>query len=144
MQNLVVDALGEVKGRFRCRLSSVRSNPIFIGSLLRAEMIVAESFGIVRDDLYRATRGRKSVANARQIMMYLAHVTFGFTLGEVGRLYNRDRSTVGYACRKFEDLRDDPLHDRMLEKLERAICASATTAAAPSDNAAISETGGGA
>lgn len=144
MQSLVSDVLGEVNGRFRCRLSSAKANPIFERNLFRAEMIVVESFGVLRDDLYRATRGRKSVADARQIMMYLAHVTFGFTLGEVGRLYNRDRSTVGYACRKFEDLRDDPLHDCMLEKLERAICAGAVTAPTPSDRTAISEASGGA
>lgn len=144
MQNFVVEVLGEVKGRVRCRLASARANPLFEQRLVRAEMIIAASFGIAREDLYRSTRGRKTVADARQIMMYLAHVTFGFTLGEVGRLYNRDRSTVGYACRKFEDLRDNPRHDRMLDQLERAICAGGSVGLAPMELVAFAQAGGGA
>jgi hypothetical protein len=59
-----------------------------------------------------------SVALARQTAMYLAHVTFGLSFSEVGQLFGRDRTTVAYACRVVEDLRDDPVTDKALTILE--------------------------
>lgn len=60
------------------------------------------------------------IALARQTAMYLAHVTFGLTFTEVGRLFRRDRTTVAHACAVIEDLRDDPAIDRALSILEGA------------------------
>ncbi len=62
-----------------------------------------------------------SVALARQTAMYLAHVTFGLTYSEVGRLFCRDRTTVAHACSAIEGLRDDPCMDRTLSTLENAL-----------------------
>lgn len=62
-----------------------------------------------------------SVALARQIAMYLAHVAFGLSLSEVGRLFARDRTTVAHGCSVVEALRDDPELDRALTVVERAI-----------------------
>jgi chromosomal replication initiation ATPase DnaA len=64
------------------------------------------------------TRGRSRIAFARQVAMYLAHVTFGLTLTAVGRAFGRDRTTVSHACALVEDARDDPDFDRTLELLE--------------------------
>ena len=50
--------------------------------------------------------------------MYLAHVGCGLSLTEVGRLFTRDRTTVGHACGLVEDRREDPALDRALELLE--------------------------
>ncbi|WP_439529602.1 helix-turn-helix domain-containing protein [Pannonibacter sp.] len=121
MEHHVYSEILEVFGTGRCRVSRIRANEKISRGMRSAENLVSEFFDIRVEDLMRESRGRKNVACARQVMMYLAHVTFGLTLGEVGRLYNRDRSTVGYACRKMEDLRDNPCHDRMLEQFERAI-----------------------
>ena len=57
--------------------------------------------------------------------MYLAHVTCGLSLTEVGQVFARDRTTVAHACSRVEDQRDDPAFDRALELLEgilRACC----------------------
>lgn len=121
MEHHVYSEILEVFGRGRCRVSRIRANEKISESIRFTENMVVEFFGVQLEDLMLETRGRKDVACARQVMMYMAHITFGLTLGEVGRLYNRDRSTVGYACRKMEDLRDNPGHDRMLEHFERAI-----------------------
>ena len=64
------------------------------------------------------TRGRSQLAFARQVAMYLAHVTFGLNLTTVGRAFGRDRTTVSHACALIEDARDDPDFDRTLEVLE--------------------------
>ncbi len=53
--------------------------------------------------------------------MYLSHVVCGLTLTEVGRLYVRDRTTVGHACGVVEDLRDDATFDRVLDLVETIV-----------------------
>ena len=53
--------------------------------------------------------------------MYLAHVTCGATLTEIGILFERDRTTVAHACGVVEDRRDDPDLDCKLDSLERAV-----------------------
>ena len=79
---------------------------------------VAAVYHVEKHLLGRPTRGRSRVAFARQVAMYLAHVTFGLTLTTVGRAFGRDRTTVAHACRLVEDARDDPEFDRTLELLE--------------------------
>jgi chromosomal replication initiation ATPase DnaA len=53
--------------------------------------------------------------------MYLAHVTCGATMTEVGTLFDRDRTTVAHACKVVEDRRDDAEFDGKLEHLEQAV-----------------------
>ena len=79
---------------------------------------VERVYRIEKGLLKRPTRGRSRVAFARQVAMYLAHVTFGLTLTTVGRAFGRDRTTVSHACALVEDARDNPEFDRTLEILE--------------------------
>jgi chromosomal replication initiation ATPase DnaA len=65
-----------------------------------------------------------AAALARSLAMYLAHVSFGMSLGRVGRAFGRDRATVRHACYTIEDRRDDPRFDRWLEALERTVAAA--------------------
>ncbi|MCH9808571.1 MAG: hypothetical protein K0U74_12640 [Alphaproteobacteria bacterium] len=83
------------------------------------EYSVSRVFAIPADDLRSATRGRATVALARQAAMYLAHTVCGLSLTEVGRLFERDRTTVSHACALIEDQRDDEVFDQLLELLER-------------------------
>lgn len=85
------------------------------------EQAVAAVFGVQLGELRARTRRKARTALARQVAMYLAHVTCGLSLTEVGILFGRDRTTVGHACGIIEDRRDDPSFDRSLEHLERAI-----------------------
>ncbi len=82
------------------------------------ESVVVQVFDVGKNDLHIATRGPARVALARQVAMYLAHVGFGLSLTEVGRLFGRDRTTVSHACGVIEDKRDDPTFDRVLELME--------------------------
>lgn len=88
----------------------------FVRQLIDHAML--RSFAIRSRDLWSETRGRPSAAFARQVAMYLAHVSFGLTLTEVGQVFARDRTTVAYACGLIEDRRDDPVFDRSLDLLE--------------------------
>ncbi|MCB1521216.1 MAG: chromosomal replication initiator DnaA [Hyphomicrobiaceae bacterium] len=87
------------------------------------ERTVEQVFGVAHCDLRRSTRGRAKVARARQVAMYLAHVVCGMTLTDVGRLFDRDRTTVSHACSVIEDERDNQAFDRVLELLEMAVLA---------------------
>jgi chromosomal replication initiation ATPase DnaA len=82
------------------------------------EGAVAQVFDVLMADLSQATRGRARVALARQVAMYLAHISCGLSFTEVGALFARDRTTVAHACTVIEDRRDDPIFDRALELLE--------------------------
>jgi hypothetical protein len=82
------------------------------------EEAVAQVFGVHAPELHGLTRGRAQVALARQVAMYLAHIALGQTLSETGRLFSRDRTTVAHACCVVEDLRDNPVFDRIMQLLE--------------------------
>ena len=82
---------------------------------------VSMVYSVERGILDHPTRGRSRVAFARQVAMYLAHVSFGMTLTTVGQAFGRDRTTVAHACALVEDARDAPEIDRTLEMLEAIV-----------------------
>jgi Bacterial dnaA protein helix-turn-helix len=81
---------------------------------------VAAAFAVDVGEIKARTRRHARAAFARQAAMYLAHVGFGLSYSEVGRLFGRDRTTAAYACRRVEDRRDDPLIDAVLGSFEAA------------------------
>jgi len=82
------------------------------------EQAIGDVFGVKRADLSKPSRGKASVALARQAAMYIAHVSCGLSLTDVGHIFARDRTTVAHACAVIEDRRDDPVFDRALELME--------------------------
>lgn len=92
------------------------------------EACVALVFGVRHESLRASTRGKADVARARQVAMYLCHTTLGFSLTTVGDLFERDRTTVGHACRLVEDMRDQADFDARLTLLERSVLAGSITA----------------
>jgi chromosomal replication initiation ATPase DnaA len=82
---------------------------------------VAGVFDVELALLRGPTRGRARVALARQVAMYLAHVGCGLSLTETGNLFERDRTTVAYACHIVEARREDPTFDQAIGLLERVI-----------------------
>jgi hypothetical protein len=85
-----------------------------------AAFATAAAFAVPVGELHAATRRSSYVAFARQSAMYLAHVSFGVSLSDVGRSFGRDRTTAAHACRLIEDRRDDPAVDAVLGSLECA------------------------
>ena len=86
--------------------------------LIRA---VSVAFDVSISDLLASVRGRAETALARQMAMYLARVALGMTFEAAGHLFNRDRTTAAYACRRVEDLRDDPIIDDVLSVIETIV-----------------------
>lgn len=92
---------------------------------LVVEDVVAGVFDIQPHLLRLGTRGRANVALARQVAMYIAHVSYGLSLTEVGQAFERDRTTVAHACGVVEYRREDPQFDEaitLIERIIRAMC----------------------
>jgi chromosomal replication initiation ATPase DnaA len=85
------------------------------------ERTVAGAYAVPVREIRTSSRGRASVAFARQVAMYLAHVALGQNYSAIGRAFGRDRTTVAHACRLVEDRRDDPRTDNLLKVLEAAL-----------------------
>lgn len=85
---------------------------------LAIDAAIAHVFGLPPTQMESPSRGRAPAARARQVAMYVTHVSCGMNLTDVGTLFARDRTTVSHACAAVEDRRDDPVFDRVLELLE--------------------------
>ncbi|MGV3553167.1 helix-turn-helix domain-containing protein [Rhizobium sp.] len=69
-----------------------------------------------------AERDRRfAVAHVQQIAMYVCHVALQLTMTDVAQGFGRDRTTVGYACAKVEDRRDDRAFDDLVGAVERVV-----------------------
>jgi hypothetical protein len=85
---------------------------------IEAMVVASEALNVPFHDIISKQRSRARVSFARQVAMYLAHVVGEMTLGEVSAVFERDRTTVGYACHIVEDRRDAPMFDREMADLE--------------------------
>ncbi|MCF3935598.1 chromosomal replication initiator DnaA [Acuticoccus sp. M5D2P5] len=82
------------------------------------EVTVAAALNLPVEELGAKTRRTAPVAFARQIAIYCAHVTFGWSLTEAGAIFSRDRTTAAHACRVVEDRRDDDEIDTIVQRVE--------------------------
>lgn len=87
-------------------------------SILR---LVARHSKVPIELLLNPKRGTHHVSLARQLAMYLMHVSARRTMVEIGEFLGRDRSTVSHACGRVEDLRDCEDFDNAVSDLEQTI-----------------------
>ena len=85
--------------------------------------VVSSIFHVSKEQIYSPQRGKASVAFARQIAMYLTHITCGHSYTDIGVTFGRDRTTVSHACQLIEDKREDPEIDWSLDLMERSVLA---------------------
>lgn len=83
--------------------------------------MVSKVFKVSTRDLLAKSRSQAHIAFARQVAMYLTHICCGLNLTQTGKLFDRDRTTVAYACNLVEDRRDEIKFDLTLEILEKTI-----------------------
>ncbi len=83
--------------------------------------LVALSTGVRAGEIASAHRDCAGAARARQVAMYLTHTGCAWPLVRVAAAFGRDRSTISYACRRVEDLREDLDFDARMQQLERCI-----------------------
>ncbi len=82
---------------------------------------VALVYRVDEAELHQPSRGVASLAQARQIAMYLAHVSFGMRITDVSLFFERDRTTVRHACLLIERRREAPRFDLTIIQLEEII-----------------------
>lgn len=86
--------------------------------------IAATLFNVSGKDLRGPGRSSLAVSRVRQIAMYVAHVTLGFTMASIGQGFGRDRTTVLHACHQIEDMREDDEFDAIVARVEQVITAA--------------------
>lgn len=64
---------------------------------------------------------RRSTCHVRQIAMYVCHVVLRLSQADIGVAFGRDRTTVGHACNRVEDRRDDVAFDAFVSAVERVV-----------------------
>jgi chromosomal replication initiation ATPase DnaA len=89
------------------------------------ERLVARRFGVAVSALRAAGRCDGTVALARHVAMYLERILLELSYDEIARRFLRHPTTVIYACRRVEDLRDDCRFDRRVAANEAAVAARA-------------------
>lgn len=110
-------------------VASVASSPSMALSSHRLDASIAKAIArlvsqrteIAERDLLHVSRGRRPIAEARQLAMYLVHVAAGFTMSATGEVFGRDRTTIRHACACVEDKRDDLEFDLSVSELEAEI-----------------------
>jgi len=95
-----------------------------VGDLARAGYVVglvSLVTGVSAADIYANDRRDARTSRARQLAMYLAYVAWQWPLCRIGAVFGRDRTTVGHACRRIEDMRDNRDMDATVEWLESCL-----------------------
>jgi chromosomal replication initiation ATPase DnaA len=83
--------------------------------------LVSLATGVPAGEINAPKRVSNTAVRARQLAIYLTHITFHWSLNRVAYAFGRDRTTCGHACRKIEDLREDAAFDRRLSELEACL-----------------------
>ncbi|MGF1545388.1 MAG: helix-turn-helix domain-containing protein [Parvularculaceae bacterium] len=83
--------------------------------------VMAEAYNVPLSRLTMASRQKAHIAFARQMAMYLAHVVGQLSLRDVAGAFEREPSTVSYACHAIEDRRDSPIFDKQMAFLETTL-----------------------
>jgi chromosomal replication initiation ATPase DnaA len=84
-----------------------------------ALQMVAATTGVPVEVMTARARLSGAAGKARWLALYLAHVTYNWTLDHVGHAFGMNRTTVAAACRWAEDERDQPRLDALMDRLER-------------------------
>ena len=97
---------------------SCRSDPQIVRFVVN---MVTLATGIEADRIQSGGERQAQIARARQMAMYLNSITYQWSRCRIAQAFGRDRTTVGYACRVVEDLREDSVFDATIESLESCL-----------------------
>jgi len=102
----------------RARIGRIRTDPAAFALVAR----VAAVRGVALRDLLRGGQSRGYLGLSRQLAMYLVHVLLSRSQQDVAVLFSRATTTVSYACRNIELLRDDPVFEAQIAVIEADDC----------------------
>lgn len=107
---------GKLRRRARRRRQRAEISPRSVSAVVAK--ITTEMMFLTSDEPQRGRNRRFLMSHVQQIAMYVCHVVLQMTMTEVGRGFGRDRSTVGHACARVEDRRDEAGFDRLVTAIE--------------------------
>jgi hypothetical protein len=107
---------GKLRRRARRRRQRAEISPRSVSGIVAK--IATEMMFLTSDEPQRGRNRRFIMSHVQQIAMYVCHVVLQMTMSEVGRGFGRDRSTVGHACARVEDRRDEAGFDRLVAAIE--------------------------
>ena len=64
---------------------------------------------------------RFAISHIQQIAIYVCHVVLQLTMTDIAVAFGKDRTTVGHACARVEDRRDDGAYDALIGSVERIV-----------------------
>lgn len=77
-------------------------------SIIEVVKGVADCYDLSLEQLLGKDRSKR-ISEARHAAMYLTRILGDLSYPQVGKIFNRDHSSVVYACKKVETMRDkDP------------------------------------
>jgi Bacterial dnaA protein helix-turn-helix len=92
--------------------------------------VVSYALGAPAAAIFDQVRGSADVAFARHLAMYLCNTAFELSQARVAIAFERDRSTVAYACHAIEDRRENEAFELWIAGLEDLLREAATANAA--------------
>ncbi len=84
-------------------------------------MIASEMVFLIGGPPPSARNRRFAVSHIQQIAMYVCHVVLQLTMTDIAAAFGMDRTTVGHACARVEDRRDDSAYDALIASIERVV-----------------------
>ena len=102
--------------------TNIRSGDAWRRGCVHATLeLITDEFDVSTSCILAAGRSRSHISLARHTAMYLCHVICSIPIIQVGKIFNRDRTTVAYACQKIEDMRDNVDFERFITRLETRV-----------------------
>lgn len=103
---------------------SIKQNDVEIYSIITA--LVKELYldrVVMRDHTFQfsAELSFREAAFIKHLSIYLCHVVLGHSMRKIASGFKLDRTSVSYACRKIEDMRDDDEKERFISLGERLV-----------------------
>ena len=107
---------------FECK--SIKQNDVEIYAIIRALVLELYQDRIaMRDHTFQfsAELSYREAAFIKHLSIYLCHVVLGHSMRKIATGFELDRTSVSYACRKIEDMRDDDEKERFISMSERLV-----------------------
>ncbi len=107
-----------VQGFIRDIVNDPKKEPIKIEQIISE---VARNYSIQETDIL-SRRKTANIALARQVAMYIAKETTELSYKSIGESFNKDHTTVLYACREIEKkIKQDPFEKEIIEEIIKNI-----------------------
>lgn len=84
-------------------------------------MVAGEMLALTGQRAISERDRRFALGHVQQIAMYVCHVALELTMTDIARGFGRDRTSVGYACARVEDRRDERAFDDLVGAVERVV-----------------------